>query len=167
MYASQTFPLRSNVTKSLTPNVTTTLAKRHSHVKNVIGTRRFSKTITEYYEEDTQRSTASGKSSYPKPYDHVSLSTRNSQTTRVRLVCIVTYAQRIAGLKWQPMSIIPYERVTHALRTALSSENERMHCDYSPHEAHSKRYRSKYSAHLRKRRKDIDSYLSSPTDLRN
>ena len=113
-------------------------------------------------DDDTQRSTASNKSSYPKRYDHVYSilrTTRNSQATRVRLVCIVTYAQRITGLKWQPMSIRPYERLTHALRTVLSYENESTRYDYSPHVVQSKRYRSIYSACLRKRRKDIDSYL--------
>ena len=159
--------MRSNVTESLTPNDKTIFAKRCSHNKTVIGTRRFLKTITEYSEEDIQRSTASWKSAYPKRYDHVysiSLTTRNSQATGIRLVFIVTYAQRITGLKWQPMSMRPYERVMHALRTVLSYENEGIRYDYSPHEAHPKRYRSKYSARLQKRRNDIDSYLSSPTN---
>ena len=63
------------------------------------------------------------------------LTTRNSQATWVRLVCIVTYAQRITGLKWEPISIRTYERVTHALRTLSSYENERTRYDCSPHEA--------------------------------
>ena len=112
MYVSRTLLLRSHVTKSLTPNDTTTFAKRYSHVKTIFRTRRFSKTITEYYEDDTQRSTASSKPSYLKRYDHVystSLTIRNSQATRVILVCIVTYAPPNTGFKWQPMSIRPYD----------------------------------------------------------
>ena len=79
-YVSWTFPLKSHVTKSLTPNDTTIFAKRYSHNKIVNGTRGFSKTITEYYDDDIVQPTALSKSSDARRYGHVysiSLTSRN------------------------------------------------------------------------------------------